>query len=370
VLDRIAEELDDGDVLARAGTTEVAVFGKVVGEEDAQARAERLLVAVRELSLEFAARLDARVGISVFPYDGATADEILNGSDIAMIAARAASLATRRFTGELRDLIHARFDLGNRLRRAIDRHEFVLHFQPQVSLGTGAVVGLEALVRWNDPDHGVIAPGDFLPLLSDLGLMRGLEGEVLREACAAASALRHDAGFTGRMAINVTAALLGEPGMVDLVQQALRTHRLPPEAIELELVEDASALDSDEAILNGEHLMGLGVRLAMDDFGTGYSSMSRLRTHHFDTLKIDRSFVAGLDDRRDRVMLDASLDMARELGITTIAEGVETVEQWEYLADHRCDAAQGYLIARAMPLRDVEVWLRDRRPDPGGVLSR
>jgi EAL domain-containing protein (putative c-di-GMP-specific phosphodiesterase class I) len=241
--------------------------------------------------------------------------------------------------------------LDHAMRMALVQGRFRLHFQPQVDLQSGRVVGAEALIRWRDPELGEISPAEFIPVAEESGFIIEIGDWVLKRAVAQAAAWSGVAeGMT--VSVNVSALQFQQPGFVDGVAQALRDAGLPPQLLELELTESILIQDAKDAMLRLQALAQLGVKLAIDDFGTGSSSLACLKQLPVDSLKIDRSFIDGLpDDPHDRSITEAIVTLGNRLGLTVVAEGVETVEQWIALDELGCTVGQGFLWSPPIPAR-------------------
>jgi diguanylate cyclase (GGDEF)-like protein/PAS domain S-box-containing protein len=305
--------------------------------------------------------LSGSIGISVFPEDGDSCDRLLQNADVAMYRAKADG--RNRFQGYSQEMgarAQQRMALESALRVALERDQLELYYQPQVDRDSGLIVGVEALLRWNHPERGMVSPADFIPLAEETGLIVPLGEWVLKTACAQAREW-HDAGSTTMtMAVNMSARQFQQQDVPALVADVLRGTGLPARFLELELTESAMMRDTDAAIATMRQLKALGVRLALDDFGTGYSSLSYLKRFPIDVLKIDRSFtmdVTGGDDGAS--ITRAIVAMARSLNMTTVAEGVETREQLDILRALGCDVMQGYYFSRPLPAGRITEMLRD-----------
>ena len=237
------------------------------------------------------------------------------------------------------------------LRQALARHEFHLLYQPQVDLRSGETIGLEALIRWRHPQLGIVSPADFIPLAEETGLMVQLGEWILMEACRQAAQW----DWQGRLSVNVSAVQFAQGDLVGAVCRALLASGLPPERLDIEITESMYIADSTENLVILEQLSAMGVSLAMDDFGTGYSSLSYLTRLPINKIKIDQSFVRSLPDPKSEVIIETTVAMARRLGKTVIAEGVETEQQRAYLAAVGCDIGQGYLFGRPSPAGELTV---------------
>jgi EAL domain-containing protein (putative c-di-GMP-specific phosphodiesterase class I) len=249
-----------------------------------------------------------------------------------------------------------RLETEAELRRALEREKLEIHYQPVVSLHDGEVCSVEALLRWRHPERGLLSPAEFLDVAEDSGLIVPIGVWVLQRACADAHAWRpRPRGAPIGLCVNVSARQLLDPGLLDAVASALETGGLDPGRLTLEITESVLMEDADLAALRLRELKALGVRLAIDDFGTGYSSLSYLRTFPVDVLKIDRSFVAGVaGDLEGACFVQAIVRLAQVLGLDTVAEGVEEIEQLSRIAELDCDMAQGFLFSRPVPVADLD----------------
>jgi len=299
------------------------------------------------------------IGIAIYPDDGTGIDGLLKSADMAMYAAKEAGRATYQFfTPELNRRASDRMWTESNLRRALANNELELHFQPQFAMDGRRLIGAEALVRWRQPDGTLIMPGQFIPVAEDTGLILPLGDWVLGEACRrAAELLRHHDLL---IAINLSAVQVRRPGLAERVAGWLSAYGIPPSALELEVTESVLMDDSDVVSETFARLRELGVPVAIDDFGTGYSSLAYLKRFRVDKLKIDRSFVSGLraGNPDSGAIAEAIIGMARSLRMQTLAEGVETEEQYGCLAELGCDQCQGYLLGRPMPYEDFLEFVR------------
>jgi diguanylate cyclase (GGDEF)-like protein/PAS domain S-box-containing protein len=306
------------------------------------------------------------IGVTIFPDDGASFENLLKKADMAMYQAKNDGRNTYRFFDEAMnvDAVEHLF-IRNGLRRAIDQNEFVLHYQPQIDLRSGAVTGVEALIRWNLPEQGMMAPNRFIPVAEESGLIVPIGDWVLREACRQAVAWNR-AGFPAMtMAVNLSAVQFRRGDIEQSVVHALEQTGFDPRLLELELTESILIQNVDSMMATISRLKALGVKISIDDFGTGYSSLSYLKRIDIDKLKIDQSFVRDLaTDPDDAAIVRAIIQMARSLNLRTIAEGVETTEILQQLRDFECDEAQGYHFARPMPADELANFLLKRNPPP------
>ena len=339
------------DTVARFGDESFAIVTPAASAQDLGAAAEQVL-AVLDQAYVFGAHevyVKASIGIAVFPDDGVTFEALEQAAEAS--ARRAKSHATQRycyFTPELNAFANERLKLESALRRALERDEFLLHFQPQADIASGAVIGVEALVRWRHPELGMVPPGRFIGLAEDTGLILPLGEWVLRQACLQNKAWQ-DAGLPKvPVGVNLSARQFAQD-IPALVRCALDESKLEPCYLELEVTEIASMDDPEHTIKVLQRLRAMGVRLAIDDFGTGYSSLNYLKRFPVDRLKLDKSFVDDLICNPDDLAIArAVIAMAHSLRLKVIAEGVETAGQLALLAEHGCDEMQGYLFSRPL----------------------
>ncbi len=349
---RMAGVLRTEDTLGRLGGDEFAVLQSGdATPASARALAERLVEAASE-PFHLAGRqvsVGLSVGIALSPQDGADADGLFKNADLALYRAKMAGRNTYRFYEPAMDAAQQeRQALELDLRQALARGEFALHYQPLLDLASGTISGCEALVRWHHRTRGTIPPGSFIPLAEETKLVVPLGEWVLREACREAATWERPM----RVSVNVSAIQFRQAGLVQSVVGALAASGLPPERLELEITETV-LINEGEALKTLHQLRALGVRIALDDFGTGYSSLSYLRRFPFDKIKIDRSFVKEIDNPDTAAIVRAMVGLGSRLGIAITAEGVETQAQLDQVRAEGCTEAQGYLISRPGPARDV-----------------
>lgn len=302
------------------------------------------------------------MGIALFPGDGEDFDTLTQSADVAMYQAKLDGRNTFRFfTPEMQAQSVRVLQLQNALRRALERNQLSVHYQPQVDLPTGRVHGVEALLRWQHPEWGTIAPSEFIPIAEDSGQILPIGEWVLRTALTQLKAWRMS-GITGlTVAVNLSAVQFRQPQLPEMVGHILAACDVPAQALELELTEGVAVDDPQAAAATMDQLHARGVRMAMDDFGTGYSSLSQLKRFQIFKLKIDQSFVRDLEhDANDRAIVSAVIRMAQALGMRTIAEGVETEGQLTFLREQGCDEAQGYYFSHPLPAPEVETFMRQR----------
>ncbi len=369
VAKRLAEEVRRGDLVARLGGDEFTIITEGVNSaEDAVQVAEKML---KVLSLPFTLSgrevfVTASIGIALYPFDGADSTSLMKNADAAMYRAKEHGRNSYQFyTAEMSTRAMQRLALEGGLRRALERDEFVLYYQPQVNITTGLIIGVEALIRWNHPELSLVPPGDFIPLAEDTGMIVPIGEWVLRAACRQHK-LWCDAGYPPiRVTVNLSGRQFRQQALAETIRDALTEFGITAAALGVEITE-SSIMHNDnltKSILI--ELDRMGVHLSLDDFGTGYSSLSYLKSFPIGVLKIDRSFVRDVTtDSDDAAIATAIIAMAHSLKMGVIAEGVETMEQLEFLRRQGCDAVQGYLIGRPVPAAEFAKLLH------GGNLIR
>jgi diguanylate cyclase (GGDEF)-like protein len=351
VADRVVTALRGRDTVARLGGDEFAVLLEESDELDAAAAADRVLMALEEPFdlIGHTVHVSASIGLVTTTGSAVLPEELLRDADVAMYRAKADG--KRRyvvFEAGMRHRLQARTELERELRVAVDEGHFRVHYQPVVDAVTGRVSSTEALVRWQHPRRGTVAPAEFVPLAEDTGIITAIGAWVLHEACRQTAAWRAEGLTDLEVSVNLSPRQLAEPDLVGTVRSALEASGLPACALVLEITESLFVQDVESASTRLTSLKDLGVRLAVDDFGTGYSSLSYLSQLPVDILKVDRSFVAGLDsdDPSAGKLAGVVVALAASLGLDTVAEGVETLEQAEALVTLGCARLQGYLYAR------------------------
>ena len=357
---RLAGTLDEDDTLGRLGGDEfVILLEDLKHGEDAATVTQRLLHALEkpfQIGGHHEVYIAASVGVSLFPDDAGDTTQLLRNADAALYQAKEQGRNTYRFyTEALTRAAGERLTLEARLRRALERGEFVLHFQPQVSVRDGVMVGLEALVRWQHPEEGLIPPGRFIPLAEETGLIVPLGEWVLFTACAQMKEWLDRGLLPVTLAVNLSPRQFRQVDLVQHVHAVLDATELPPHLLELEITESAIMEQGAQAVAVLDALKALGVQLAIDDFGTGYSSLAYLKRFAVDKLKIDQSFIRDIpQDRDDREIAATIIAMAHSLRLEVLAEGVEIEAQRDFLREHGCESYQGYLFSRPLPAAEVE----------------
>ncbi|MFZ1907778.1 MAG: EAL domain-containing protein, partial [Burkholderiales bacterium] len=303
------------------------------------------------------------IGITLFPADGAEAGELLRNADAAMYRAKEEGRNTYRYyTAQMNRLAAEKLELEGLLRRALERGELLLHYQPKLDLASGQVSGLEALLRWQRPGVGLVAPGEFIPLLEETGLIVPVGDWVVAEACRQLKAWRAESAPPVPIAVNLSARQFREKDLAERITRAARAHEVAPGGLELEITESALMSNDADVVAALGALRAAGMRIALDDFGTGYSSLSYLKRFPIDAVKIDRSFVSGVQsDPNDAAIALSVIGIGRSLGLRVIAEGVETDAQLEFLRANRCDEIQGYQFARPMDAAATAEFVRRHR---------
>ena len=355
---RLRSVLREGDTPARLGGDEfvVAACG-LTGPADAEALAKRILEALEPVFQVEGHNLHigTSIGISMYPGDGDNPAALLQTADTAMYQAKKKGRGNYRlFTRDLSMASERWHTLSNDLHGACERGEFVLHYQPQIQLDNSNIIGLEALLRWNHPTEGMVQPGLFIPLLEEHGRMVEVGRWVLRTACAQNAAWQAQGLPKVRMAVNLSAQQFYRGDIVRTVRDALTESGLAPEWLELELTESLTLDDTDLTLRVMDELKAMGVRLSLDDFGTGWSSLAYLKRFPLDRIKIDRSFVRDIvNDQSTAAIVHSILDLARQLQLDCVAEGVETTAQLEHLRGERCPGIQGFLFSKAIDAKDI-----------------
>ncbi|RFA26229.1 hypothetical protein CAI21_17255 [Alkalilimnicola ehrlichii] len=346
------------DTVSRQGGDEFAIL--LTEEESLEAVANLAAQIVQRIAAPYRVvahelHISTSMGISVFPEDGRDPEELVRHADIAMYHAKQAGRDNFQFfIPEMNQRAMERLHLEHDLRRALERQELMLQFQPQVSLKSRLVVGAEALLRWRHGAQGMIPPDRFIPVAEDSGLILEIGDWVLAEACRQTQAWRLAGLPELRIAVNVSAAQFRRPTIIRSIRKALEASGLPPRLLELELTE-SMVMTEAAALTRLNELRALGIRLSIDDFGTGYSSLSYLKQLPVDDLKIDQAFVRDISsDPNDAAIVQAIIRMGHTLHLSIVAEGVESQEALEFLAENDCDSVQGYYLSRPLEGADFE----------------
>lgn len=351
---RLVECARSSDTVSRQGGDEfVVLLSEVERPEDAVLAASRMLKAVAEAHSidEHDLHVTTSIGVSIFPEDGADAQTLIQNADTAMYQAKENGRQSYQyFKPEMNARAVERQSIEESLRRALQRDEMSLHYQPKINFKTGAITGAEALLRWTHPTRGMVSPTTFIPVAEDCGLIVPIGKWVLRQACTQAQAWVAAGLPPASIAVNVSARQLRDGGFLDGLFAILGQTGLDPRLLELELTESVLMTHAESAAAILKTVRAHGIQVAVDDFGTGYSSLSYLRKFQIDALKIDQSFVGEIATAdSDTSIVTAVISMARSLNLRVVAEGVETLAQSTFLRDHECDEAQGYYFSRPVP---------------------
>jgi diguanylate cyclase (GGDEF)-like protein len=363
VAQRLTNAVRETDTVARLGGDEFVIV--LPGLDVAKATFEIMAVLsrVRESFLapfrlgEQTPTLTCSIGVSIFPIDADEPGELIKQADTAMYEAKDAGRnAYRFFTAEMNTRVQARLQLETDMRRGLMDDEFFLVYQPQIDMGSGRACGVEALLRWRDPQRGIIGPNEFIPIAEESGMIQALGARVLRDACRQVMAW-HRNNMLLRLAVNLSVQQLQHDSWLATVDDALRSSGMPARYLDLEITESVIITHPDKAVATLIRLKQMGVSITVDDFGTGYSSLSYLARLPIQGVKIDQRFVHGLEkNRSDEAITQAIIALSHSLGLRVIAEGVETAAQYEFLKAHGCEEAQGFLISRPLEESALRAW--------------
>ena len=356
----------EGNSIARLGGDEfIIMLSELHGATDAAAVARRLVAALTEPVVIQCTELyiSASVGIAMYPYDGVDIDTLLMNADTAMYRAKEAGRGGFQFYDRsMNARALERLVMEAMLRRALERNEFVLHYQPRISLETGCIVGAEALIRWQHPERGLVSPREFITLAEETSLVIPIGDWALAEVCRQSAAWQAQGVTPVPVAVNLASTHLRERNLPDLVTRVLQNNNLAPRLLEIEVTESILMADPELSVETARRLKEIGVHLSIDDFGTGYSSLSYLKKLPISALKIDQSFVRDLaTDPDDAAIISAIIAMAHSLKLKVVAEGVETEAQRAFLKEHGCDEFQGYLISRPVEAKEFALLLERQR---------
>ena len=359
---RLAKTVRDGDTIARFGGDEFAILLDDINSESHISSLAQKLLDTLATPFKFNKQelfVTASIGVSIFPTDGEDSDTLLRNADVAMYRAKDLGKNNYQFySDDLSARIFERLTLENNLRHALERDEFVLYYQPQIDARTNKVSGVEALLRWQHPELGLVTPNNIIPLLEETGLIEKVGHWVLETACRQSRAL-HDAGWSYlHMSVNISSRQFNNTDFISSLHDIINQTKINPEFLELELTE-SMLMRNASATINALHsLSGRGVRFAIDDFGTGYSSLTYLRRFPIDTIKIDRSFIHDVTDNPDDAAItSAIIVMAQSLSLNVIAEGVENQKQLDFLTSRNCHYLQGNFFSRPLPAEELSQFL-------------
>lgn len=363
---RFLDSVHPDDTVARLGGDEFGfILEHIERPEDAARVVGHLL---KSLAVPFdlngnAALVTASIGVALCTLNGSCAEDLLRHADTAMYSAKEAGRNDFRFyESAMTQQIKQRVDMEHALRRALRNGEFEIWYQPRLDLASGRFEGAEALLRWRDPQHGMIMPADFIPLAERTGQIIAIGAWVLDQACRQIRQWREEHCFTAKVAINVAAPQIERSDFVATVAAALHRHELPGNALEVEVTESLLLESHEAASVVLRQLQGMGVTTAIDDFGTGYSSLAYLKRLPIDHLKVDRAFIRDLpDDQGDVAIVRALIALKRAMNFRMTAEGIETAAQYDFLREAGCDAGQGYFISKPLPADEFARWLMQHR---------
>jgi diguanylate cyclase (GGDEF)-like protein len=371
VASRLAGQLRPADLLARMGGDEFVIHLADCGPGQSEAVALKLRVVLAEpYDLgSVTVQVNASIGIAHCPEQGQDLTMLLRKSDLAMYTAKSTHSGHYAYQDGDDNPGPERFHTVEALNTALLQDQLLLHFQPKISLGTGEVHGVEALVRWEHPALGLLEPEAFLKRFEEAGLMRALTSTVLTKALDQAAAWRaQERPLT--VAVNISAFSIIDSELPAQIGAMVADRGLPASVLVLEITEDLLVGDRDRARTVLSRLRAMGVRIAVDDFGKGYSSLSYLRELPIDELKLDKSFILSMtDDARATALVVSTIDLAHSLGLEMTAEGVESSAAYESLISYGCDVAQGYFMSRPVPAAELDQWFADRSAEPGSMLQ-
>ena len=361
VAERLTASVRDGDTVARLGGDEfILILNDQTGQEVIYRAMQRIITKIAEpIDIDGQELLvTASAGISLYPQDGPDVETLLKNADAAMYRAKEKGRNNFQFyTAEMNRQVNERLKMETSLRRALERNEFELHYQPRIRVGDGALVGCEALLRWQHPELGLTLPERFIGLAEETGLIVPIGEWVIRSACAQARAWQKNGSAPLAVSVNLSMRQFKQEALASAIDDALRKSGLDPRLLEMELTESLVMQDTEAAILVLERLREIGVELSVDDFGTGHSSLSYLTRLPISALKIDQSFVQDVQGKGspdEGIVAQAIISLAHNLKLKVVGEGVETGPQFEFLKNNACDEVQGYYFGRPMPPAEFE----------------
>ncbi len=363
VATRLKELLRKSDTISRLGGDEFAVIIEGIEQVEKITTVARNILDVLQQPVQVSNKnvnVGASIGVAMYPQDGTNFGSLLKNADTAMYRAKDCGRNTFRFYAqEMSEKAMRRLDIENQLISALERDEFTLFYQPKIDLSTQKISGAEVLVRWNQPQQGLVAPCVFIPVAEETDLIIKLDQWVLKQACEQLKCWQNKGLSLDNISINISSRHLKEGGLLEYCQRIIAEAEIAPEFIEVELTESALVDNSEKARTILSQLKQLGIRIALDDFGTGYASMSYLKEFPFDTVKIDRSFISGVPhDEEDSAIIRAMIQLAQALRLNMVAEGVEVQQQLEYLVSCECQYAQGFFWSKPVPADEFEKMLK------------
>lgn len=363
VANKLKGFVSENDIISRYGGDEFTILLSNSNGQRAREVAQSIL---KSLSYPFNHShkeifVTPSIGISIFPEHGETFDMLIKKADLAMYFAKSLGKNNYQFyTDDLKEKTHHELELESHLRKALERNEFLLYYQPQINIETGQLIGAEALIRWNHPEKGLVSPADFIPVAEETGLIIPIGEWAIRTACQQNKQWQEDGLPPITVAVNISAGQFFQSNLPDIVRRVLLGTKLEPKYLEIEITESMT-MDVESAIATLMELKKIGVRISIDDFGTGYSSLNYLKRFPIDKLKIDQSFIRECtSDVNDQTIIKTIILMAHLLKLQVIAEGVETKEQADFLLKHRCIEAQGYYFSKPLPVDEFEVKVNRR----------
>ncbi|MFI4940228.1 MAG: EAL domain-containing protein [Burkholderiales bacterium] len=359
--ERLAGEISPNCTVARIGADNFAIVGEQGKDDDISALCEQVIDLLSQPFVIDSEHLhvSARLGIAIYPTDADNAESLFKRAETALKQAKSGKQRYSFYSRELNAKVAEKFELERMLKTALEKKQFVLHFQPKVDLSTGLITGAEALIRWEHPERGMVPPFDFIPLAEETGQIVPIGTWVIHAVCAQQAAWRQAGLPIVTVALNLSALQFREGNVLDIVISALSEHGLAPDLLELELTESLVMQDPESAEITMRAFCDLGLRLSLDDFGTGYSSLAYLKRFPFHTVKIDKAFVTDITlNPEDAAIASAIIGMAHSLRMDVIAEGVETEAQLNFLIARNCDQIQGYFFSRPVPAKEFERMLR------------
>ena len=362
---RLLQCVREGDSVARLGGDEyVIALNALADSSDAALVADKVLEAFNRPFLieDHELHVSGSIGISFYPTDGTDVQSLMRAADTAMYHAKQKGRGNYQFfTPALNEAAQRRLNVANELRQALEQNEFAVYYQPQVDMETGAIFSAEALLRWNQPGNGPVSCGEFVSIAEETGLILPIGEWVLQQACAQLKQWRDNGYPDLRIAVNLSARQFFQPNLADVVATTLRECKLPAEALELEITESMLMQPNQDNMAILKQLSDMGVQLSIDDFGTGYSSLSYLQHFPLHAIKIDRSFVVGINhDTNESAIVTAIIAMAHSLRLKVTAEGVDSADQAEFLKAHGCLAAQGFYYSKPVPAKTFDTLLNER----------
>ena len=367
VASRLKGCLREGDTLARQGGDEFTVLLPQIDDKQDAIRTAEKMIQLFDVPFQIDGNelyVSISIGVALYPMDGETMETLIKNADIAMYDSKAKGRNRYQvYSADMNVSFAEKLSIEMQMRKAIDREEFLVYYQPQINVSTGEISGVEALVRWSSPIHGSLSPLEFIPLAEETGLILSIGDFVLRSACKQAMQWKKSGLPPLRIAVNFSSQQIEQEGFCDYIAQLLREYDLDGSMLEMEVTESVLLNDCEHIIEKLNMIASMGIKIALDDFGTGYSSLSYLQKFPIDTIKIDQSFVRGLPDEPGNVsIVTAICAMAQGLKMNLIAEGVEKSDQLKFLHSLKCNEAQGFLFSKPLPSNEITKLLMEKAP--------